>query len=470
MTDPEILLLDEPTKGLDADFKRELAQILRELIDGGKTVLMVSHDVEFCAEFADTLGLFFNGEIVSGNTPRAFFSENNFYTTSVSRMARDLFPGVVTVKDVLDVLGGKALECDREAEAESKKLSGDTECAATESAQEAVRKPAQNHVQSYEQAKKKKPLPVWRIVLAVVFGAIAFGTFIFTVTHTDLTALIGQGGLTDLAKDYMWIYAVLILSLAGLAASITRKSEKAPAPKFLKGSRKLSKRTLFAAFSVLLLIPLTVFLLVYFHVTNYYIMSVAILVEAMIPFALVFEKRKPKPRELVVIAVMSALGVAGRAMFFMFPSFKPVFAIVIISGVAFGGETGFLVGALTMLLSNMIFGQGPWTPMQMFSVGIIGLLAGILFKKGVLRRSRLSLAVFGVIAAIVIFGGIMNPASALMWGSGETLNWKLILTYYLSGFPVDVVPAAATALFLWIGADPMLEKLDRIKVKYGLVE
>ena len=188
----------------------------------------------------------------------------------------------------------------------------------------------------------------------------------------------------------------------------------------------------------------------------------------MLPFALVFEGRKPQARELVIIAVLCAIGVTGRAAFFMLPNFKPVIGLVIIAGIAFGGETGFLVGAITMMVSNMLFGQGPWTPWQMFAVGIIGFLAGVLFRKGLLRRSRISMAIFGAIAAIVIYGGIMNPASALIWVGDVT--WKVILTYYISGFPVDLVQACATVLTIWFLAEPMLEKLDRIKVKYGLVE
>ena len=136
--------------------------------------------------------------------------------------------------------------------------------------------------------------------------------------------------------------------------------------------------------------------------------------------------------------------------------------------VAFGGETGFLVGAVTMLASNVLFSQGPWTPWQMFSMGIIGFLAGVLFRKGFLRRSRGSLAIFGAFAAVIIYGGIMNPASAIMYRS-QNLNWEVILAYYVSGLPMDLVHAAATVIFLLITAEPMLEKLDRIKVKYGLV-
>lgn len=100
--------------------------------------------------------------------------------------------------------------------------------------------------------------------------------------------------------------------------------------------------------------------------------------------------------------------------------------------------------------------------------GHISFLAGVLFRKGLLLRSRGSLCAFGALAAIVIYGGIMNPASVLMWANA--VNLKIILTYYITGFPMDCVQAAAIWLFLWFGAEPMLEKLDRIKVKYGLVE
>ena len=142
--------------------------------------------------------------------------------------------------------------------------------------------------------------------------------------------------------------------------------------------------------------------------------------------------------------------------------------MVIISGVAFGGEAGFLVGAITGFVSNMFFGQGPWTPWQMFAFGIIGFLAGILFRKGLLCRTPISLAVFGGLATFIIYGGIMNPASVIMWQPNPTP--EMFLLAYLNGIPFDLVHAAATVFFLIIISRPMLEKLDRIKVKYGLVE
>jgi len=152
----------------------------------------------------------------------------------------------------------------------------------------------------------------------------------------------------------------------------------------------------------------------------------------------------------------------------MLPNFKPVAAICIVSGVAFGGESGFMVGAMTMLLSNVMFGQGTWTPWQMFAMGLIGFLAGVLFKKGLLRRDRISMAVFGGIAVFIIYGGIMDPASAIMFQ--DKINWPIIATYMVMGVPINLVHASATVFFLLLIGEPMLEKLDRIKIKYGLME
>lgn len=101
LLDPEILLLDEPTKGLDGCYKQTLAQVLRALTGQGKTVFMVSHDVEFCAAYADTCGLVFRGQLVCQKPARDFFLGNHFYTTAANQMAREVFPQAVTVEDVV---------------------------------------------------------------------------------------------------------------------------------------------------------------------------------------------------------------------------------------------------------------------------------------------------------------------------------------------------------------------------------
>lgn len=152
----------------------------------------------------------------------------------------------------------------------------------------------------------------------------------------------------------------------------------------------------------------------------------------------------------------------------MIPSFKPVAAIVILTGISFGGEAGFLVGCLIMMLSNMFMGQGPWTPWQMFAFGMIGFLAGILYQKGILKARKADLCIFGFLSVIFIYGGIMNPASALM--AYGKITWSSLLAFYISGIPVDLVHALSTVIFLWFLSRPLLEKLERIKKKYGLIE
>jgi energy-coupling factor transport system substrate-specific component len=247
--------------------------------------------------------------------------------------------------------------------------------------------------------------------------------------------------------------------------------------------KKLSRRTLVAAVIIIVLIPavilLTTFLLddwsLKFHLFNrlvvvrpYYFSSLLILFFTSVPFFMVFEKRKPQARELIIIATLAAIAVAGRMAFFMVPQFKPVVALVIIAGVSFGGEAGFIVGAVTGFVSNFYFGQGPWTPWQMFCFGIIGFLAGILFQKGLLKTTRLPLCIFGGLATFFIYGGIINLGSALM--AGAELSWQQILPYYLTAIPMDAVHAAASVVFLFLISQPMLEKLERIKVKYGLLQ
>lgn len=105
LTKPDILLLDEPTKGLDAHFKRSFAQIIKRLTGAGVTVIMVSHDIEFCAEYADSCALIFNGTTVSSGSTKEFFAGNSFYTTAANRMARARFLDAVTNEDVIALCG-----------------------------------------------------------------------------------------------------------------------------------------------------------------------------------------------------------------------------------------------------------------------------------------------------------------------------------------------------------------------------
>ncbi len=231
----------------------------------------------------------------------------------------------------------------------------------------------------------------------------------------------------------------------------------------------LKHRTAMAVLLILFIIPATIaFGIVFLNDRKYYIISMLIVLETMLPFFMVFEKREPKAREMVLIAVLSAIAVVGRAAFFMLPAFKPLVAIVIIAGVSLGPEAGFLVGALSGFVSNFFFGQGPWTPWQMFAFGICGFLAGLLFQKGYLSKKTLPLAVFGGFAIMLVCGPLLDLASFFTMAMQQTpaMFWALLL----SGIPYNAVHATATIFFLAMLAKPMNEKLDRIKLKYGLME
>ena len=275
--------------------------------------------------------LFFDGSIVTEAPPRAFFSGNSFYTTSANRMARGLIPEAVTAEDVILACGGTLPPVPELPDR-----------------REPLPEPEESGAYS-----KPKPLTWWRKLGAALTGAMAFLLFLSFMNITDLTKLITAGGMTELANHQIFLYALFILSLFLFAACITRRSHRKDyVLQVPRAKRKLAKRTIVAAVLILLLIPLTLYIGV-FYLGNkkYYFISLMVLLECMLPFFLIFEGRKPHARELVIIAVLCAIGIAGRAAFFMLPQFKPVMALTIVAGVAFGGETGFLVGAMTMLAS-----------------------------------------------------------------------------------------------------------------------
>ncbi len=234
------------------------------------------------------------------------------------------------------------------------------------------------------------------------------------------------------------------------------------------GKKRLTKRTLTAMLLILVAIPLTIYLGLKLGDRQYYFISLLIILYTMIPFLMVFEKRKPKARELVVIAVLCAIAVAGRAAFIFVPFFKPLVAIVIITGVAFGGEAGFLCGAVSGFVSNFIFGQGPWTPWQMFAFGIAGFIAGVLYNKGILKKKRLPLSIFGAVVVMVIVGPLLDMCALFTMTS--VVNTENAIALLISGLPVNAIHATATVIFLLIISRSMFDKLDRLKIKYAMLK
>lgn len=207
---------------------------------------------------------------------------------------------------------------------------------------------------------------------------------------------------------------------------------------------------------------------------SYVIVSVIVVLCAIVPFFVGFERRRPQARELVMLAVMCALAVAARAAFIWLPSFKPMAAIVMIAGIAFGPSSGFLVGSLSALTSNFIFGQGPWTPWQMLAFGLCGLAFGALARRGVVKREDLGvtgslvLAILGAVFVVIVVGPVLDTSSLFFMVSRITP--EVIVAVYLAGFPMNCAQAAATFVTLLLAAAPLLDKLSRVRRKYGMLE
>ena len=216
-----------------------------------------------------------------------------------------------------------------------------------------------------------------------------------------------------------------------------------------------------------LLIPGTLLLGSKLPGRGYYITGTAIMIELMIPFFMAFEGKRPQARELVVIAVMCAIAVAGRAAIPV-PNFKAIFAIIMLTGIAFGPETGFMVGAISAFASNFFYGQGAYTPWQMMAYGAGGMLAGFCFAKGRLPQKPWVMAVFGFFSVILWVGPLLDCSHIFLMLAA--INWASVAAAFISGFYVNLSQAICTVLVMLLFGRPLLEKLDRVKLKYGMLE
>lgn len=191
--------------------------------------------------------------------------------------------------------------------------------------------------------------------------------------------------------------------------------------------------------------------------------SLCVVILSCVPFFWHFEKKAADVRQLILLAVMVALSVLGRMAFAPIPGFKPVTAMTVIAAMYFGGEAGFMTGALSAVLSNFYFGQGPWTPFQMFSWGIIGFVAGLLAEP--LKRSKVLLAVYGVFSG-VLFSLLMDVWTVL-WADG-VFRLTRYLAAVASALQFTVVYAVSNVIFLLVFSWPIGKILQRMKTKYGL--
>lgn len=385
---PDIFLLDEPTKGMDAMDKRLMGETLKTLARERKTILIVSHDLEFAAAFAHRAGLFFRGRLEGVLPVRDFFCQNHFYTTAAQRMSRDSIPWAVTAEDVLAVLSGTAWDA---GSSDRLRMAGD----------------GRNFDGKVEPQDEENPY---------FEGA--------------------------------------------------EPSGESHRPSFMGGGMASYVAGIFLLYPALLWLGMT-----FFHDRRYLLISLGMVLYALLPFFRFWERRPPKVQKLVVVSVLAAIAVAGRCAFYMFPSVKPMAAVAIVAGISLGAESGFFVGAMSMLASNMMFGQGPWTPWQMLAMGLVGLFAGLLmhgakFRKAAPGVGRITMALYGLAGVLCFYGGVMNPASLLM--TSYEVNPQNLLAIYLSGLPMDLVHGGTTAALLFLAGIPMLKVLERMKKKYDI--
>ena len=295
------------------------------------------------------------------------------------------------------------------------------------------------------------------------------------------------------------------------------------------------KRLALTAVLIFLVIPALIALTIFLGSKRLYMpLSLLILVMIMAPFFMIFERRKPRAREVVLIAMMSALTVASHTFFHIAFPVQIGTAMVIISGISLGPEAGFLIGAMSRFVCNFYMGQGAWTPWQMFCWGLLGFLAGlafnreistqnsisnfkkmmapvlcvifselvayisflvwpgndktffgwrvylfgiiglllaVIFQKGKLKTDNITMAVFTFVVTFVIYGGIMNFA-AMCLSMNEPgslgIGVKALKALYVSGVGYDFYHALTAAICVFVIGTPMVNKLERIKIKYGI--
>lgn len=194
-------------------------------------------------------------------------------------------------------------------------------------------------------------------------------------------------------------------------------------------------------------------------------LSLLMIVVTMLPMFLRFEKKSVKAEEVILIAVLAAIAAVGRVPFAAIPSVQPTSFVIIMTGLVFGGETGFLVGSIAALASNIFLGQGPWTPWQMFAWGLMGLSSGVL-KNTLLMKSKWGRSTFGFVWGF-LFGWIMNIWSVAAF-AGE-VTWELIATAYIASFYFDLAHGLANVFFIGLFGERWMKIFNRIRIKYGLL-
>lgn len=222
------------------------------------------------------------------------------------------------------------------------------------------------------------------------------------------------------------------------------------------------------------------------------LLSLVVVLASLGVFFATYESSTPRLRDIMPTVVLAALAAAGRILFAPIPDFKPVSAVAIIAGVVFGRKSGFMVGALAALASNFFFGQGPWTPWQMYAWGLVGYGAGLLAaipakapkpigenglvecrgeqslrRESLVEKHAVIVYIYGF-ASCLMYGFILNAWSILSFYHAQASGLAGVLLVYAAALPFDVTHGIATVVFLAALYAPWRRKLKRIKSKYGM--
>lgn len=227
------------------------------------------------------------------------------------------------------------------------------------------------------------------------------------------------------------------------------------------------KKGLYSLVLIISMIALAVLGVTWYQDKQYNAISIVIVMLACIPFYFKYERSKPQTREIVVLAIMIALTMLSRIVFMVTPNFKPITVLIIICGMVFGQESGFLCGSLGALLSNFFFGQGPWTPFQMLSWGLIGYGAGLLNRNGKLEKNSLVLYIY------VVFAGIFYSMLMDVWtvlSIDTTFSFARYGASLITSLPMMITYVVSNVVFMTLLKKILLQILTRVKIKYGMME
>lgn len=223
--------------------------------------------------------------------------------------------------------------------------------------------------------------------------------------------------------------------------------------------------------ALLMAVPAAMGVALWTGIASSALLMLAVVTMVLVLFFLGYERGRPALRQIMPTLVLAALAAAGRILFAPIPDFKPLSAIAIIAGATLGPRNGFMVGALAALTSNFFFGQGLWSPWQMYAWGMVGYAGGLLAKAGALedrvtgRPRAWALALTGL-ASAALYGLVINAYGVL--GFVRPLTWQGALAYVAASLPFDAMHGAATALFLVVLYGPWTRRIGRVVRKYGL--